>query len=59
MSLHFHEAPIWTEWGRGMVGLDYELSRDETVTIYLHKDAIPLLKPALIKLIEELDDNPD
>jgi hypothetical protein len=34
-------APVRTEWGAGMMVADIELSKDETLTIYAHKKAIP------------------
>jgi hypothetical protein len=49
-ELEWHEAPVKTTWGAGMVAADIELSRDETMTIYVHEDAIPLVAAALRKL---------
>lgn len=33
------EAPQRSEWGDGMMCADIELSKDETMTVYAHKDA--------------------
>ena len=33
-------APHKTEWGEGMMCADVMLTKDETMTIYVHKDAL-------------------
>jgi len=43
-------APMSTKWGDGMFVVDIGLTDDETVSIYMHQDAVRLLLP----IIEEL-----
>jgi hypothetical protein len=45
--LQWHEAPLRTEWGDGMMAADVELSKDETLTLYAHADALALVPAAL------------
>jgi hypothetical protein len=47
MELEWREAPVKTTWGAGMMAADVELSKDETATIYAHKDALHLVAAAL------------
>jgi hypothetical protein len=37
------EAPIRTEWGAGMMVADVELTKDETLTAYVHRDVLVAL----------------
>lgn len=41
------EAPTKTAWGAGMMVCDIALSKDETLTMYAHKDALHLVAEAL------------
>lgn len=41
-GMAWRDAPTKTEWGNGMMVADIELSKDETATIFAHKDALPL-----------------
>lgn len=42
---NWHPAPVRTEWGDdGMMVAYIELSKDETLTIYAHRDAIEQLR---------------
>jgi hypothetical protein len=43
-SMNWHPGPIKTEWGDGMLVADVELSPDQTLTMFIHKNALPLLK---------------
>lgn len=36
----WHEAPSKTEWGEGMMAADVMLTKDETMTVYAHRDAL-------------------
>ena len=36
----FDTAPVRTDWGAGMLIADVALSDDETISIYVHKDAL-------------------
>lgn len=41
----WQDAPKKTEWGSGMMVADVALGKDETMTIYVHRDVITALKP--------------
>lgn len=40
----FQSAPVKTVWGEGMMVADIALSKDETVSIYVHRDDIHKIK---------------
>lgn len=37
----WRDAPRKTEWGHGMMAADVMLTKDETMTVYVHRDALP------------------
>lgn len=41
-DIAWRDAPTKTEWGNGMMVADIELSKDETATIFAHKDVLSL-----------------
>lgn len=40
----FQPAPVKTSWGDGMMVVDIALNKDETVSVYAHKDDIHKIK---------------
>jgi hypothetical protein len=46
-ELQWRAAPVRAEWGDGMMVADVELSKDETLTLYAHRDALHLVVAAL------------
>ena len=56
--LHWQSAPRKTEWGGGMLSATVALSKDETLDIYAHEDAIHLVLPALDRLVNGRSDEP-
>lgn len=49
--LEWHNAPLRTQWGKGMKEALVELSKDETAYIYAHEGAISLVEK-VIKVID-------
>ena len=50
--LNFSRSPAKTEFGDGMVQTDIALSKDETLTMYCHRDALPLVEAGLRRALE-------
>ena len=49
LKIDWAEAPIKTLWGSGMMQGLIEINKDETASIYVHKDAIAEFEQALGK----------
>jgi len=49
LKLEWGETPIKTTWGPGMMEALIEINKDETASIYVHKDAIAEFEQALGK----------
>jgi len=50
--LAFTRSPTKTEFGNGMVQTDIALSKDESLTMYCHQDALPLVEAGLRRALE-------
>ena len=49
LKLKWGETPIKTTWGEGMMEALIEINKDETASIYAHKDVISEFEQALEK----------
>jgi hypothetical protein len=52
MELNWKPAPHRTSWGNGMMEAFITLSKDETMSVFAHKDALDLVKKAIADMVK-------